>query len=366
MEYTYFFELKANISISLEEINVNNMNNVTNINNGINMINILCYNINNDSKYPFLQFMMEKIPYCNNFIKEQFILPYIMYTDLSTDIKTLSLNKVKTSLKEIGCSFENINESMYKGIIHDNNGIPYILINTTGIDINGLRLSRNTLTWFVLPSEIINTKEICNIDIDNEVTDLFTNVPELSLLTNIETDNYFIIPDAVYTGSEIKDTEFNSIFGNRMMKIFNSCRKYYYFYRTFGNAVKEGGWIKQGGDKLIDKNNKLHTHSLSGDRLIIENDYGKYIHGAINRYALFIEGQIYNELTNEFSLSDTIIETKYPETSIIICYSNLDNLNPDILVKEYDNFVSLSYHSLNKSLLGDNYSSENKHKYMIL
>lgn len=357
MDYTYFFESKADNSISLEDIHINH---------DINIINILCYSINNDGKYPFLQFMMEKIPFCNNFIKEQFIFPYIMYTDTSQDIKSLTLNKIKTSLKEIGCSFDTVNETMYKGIIHDNKGIPYILINITGIDINGLQLSRNTLTWFVLPSEIINTKEICNIDIDNDVTELFTNLPELSLLTNNETQKYFIIPDAVYTGSEFKDVEFNSIFGNRKTKEYNSCGKYHYFCRTFGNAVKYGGWNKYGGNNLIDKNNKLHTHSLSGERLTIENDYGKYIHGGINRYALFNEGQLYIELTNEFSLTDDIIETIYPETTINICYSNLDYLKQDILVKEYDNFVSLSYHSLNKSILGDKYISENKNKYMIL
>ena len=41
----------------------------------LGVLNILCYHVENETKYPFLQFMMEKIPYCNNIVKEQITLP---------------------------------------------------------------------------------------------------------------------------------------------------------------------------------------------------------------------------------------------------------------------------------------------------
>jgi hypothetical protein len=65
---------------------------------------------------------------------------------------------------------------------------------------------------------------------------------------------------------------------------------------------------------------------------------GKYVAGGINRYALFIEGNIYIEKEKEFSLTDEIIENEYGECIIL---SNVSN--EDMLVKNYSSSVSLSY-----------------------
>jgi len=358
MEYTYFLENLANQNTSIEELYNESQTNI---------VYILCYNVINTAKYPFLQFMMEKIPYCNNLIKEKFTLPFIMYTDKSINITNIALNKVRQTLYSISCDGNKVTDSMYKGIIYDSSEKPYIVINITGIDIYGLNLSRNTLTWFILPSEIVNTKKICNVEVDDEVTQLFTEIPELCLLTNPKTDTTFIIPDAVYTGGEHKQVEFNSIFKNNKTKEYDSCGEYYYFYKTFDNAVKEGGWIKSGGTNKIDINSPDILTNSSG-RLIVEkeNEYGMYIKGGINRFALFIEGQIYIEKQLEFQLSDESINTLYIEPSIIICYSNSNVIKRDLLVKEYESFASLSYHQLNKQLLDDMYLDSNKHNYMIM
>jgi hypothetical protein len=106
---------------------------------------------------------MEKIPYCNNFIKERFALPSIIYNDKSINIKDIILDTVRKSLNSINCDGNKVTDSMYKGVIYDNIETPYIVVNITGIDIYGLNLSRNSLIWFILPSEIVNTKEVCNI-----------------------------------------------------------------------------------------------------------------------------------------------------------------------------------------------------------
>jgi hypothetical protein len=67
----------------------------------------------------------------------------------------------------------------------------------------------------------------------------------------------------------------------------------------------------------------------------------------------------------EFGITDDIIESLYPEPCIIICYTGNHDINPDILVKNYDSFVCLSYHKLNKKLLDENFVQENKKEYMI-
>lgn len=346
MEYKYLLEEKANKNLSFNDIRNEN---------DVRILYILCYHIEEQFKYPFLQFMMVKLPYCNNIVREQVTLPYIIYNDTSdSDIQSIVLNYIKNSLAMIGCEHNIIADNMYKGIIYeDDSWTPYALVNITGIDIYGLNVMRQTSSWFVLSSEIINTKRICNIEVDDDVTRLFTEYHQLGLLFNPNSNDYYMLPDAVYTGNEIKKVEFNSIFGNTKTKIYDNCGEYYYFYRSFCDAVKDGGWLKNG------ESNKI------GDRIFVEQNSNKYIIGGINRYALFIEGKIYLETNREFSLTDDLIETLYPEPCILICYSSDHNIKPDVLVKNYENFVCLSYHKLNKSLLDEHYSESNKKHYMI-
>lgn len=345
MDYTYLLEEKANIHITFDDI-VNEKR--------IGFLNILCYHVEKETKYPFLQFMMEKIPYCNNIVKEQITLPYIFLRDERYDIMDLVLERVKSGLELLGCDYNRVTEDMYKGILFDKDCLtPYALINISEIDISGLNFMRQTTCWFVLPSEIINTKKVCNIDIDSEVIQLFTEIPQISLLKNTKTNENYILPDAVYTGSEIKNAEFQSIFGNIKRKICNNCGEYYFFYRSFRDAVKDGGWLEEG------KSNKI------GDRLIVENNSNKYISGCINRYALFVEGKMYLEINRELELTDDVIESLYPEPCIIICYSGDHETKPDMLVKNYESFIPLSYHKLNKKLLNESFIEENKNQYMI-
>lgn len=345
MEYKYLLEEKANKNFCFNDI-INE--------NGSCVLNIICYHVGEQYKYPFLQFMMEKIPYCNNIVKEQLILPYIFIKDLSNSIEETVLQKVKSRLDIIGCDYNRVTNDMYKGILFGNgNRSLYVLVNITGIDIYGLNFTRQTTCWFVLPSEIINTKKVCNIDVDKEVTDFFTDVPYLGLLFNNKTNEPYILPDAVYTGSEIKLAEFKSVFGNTKEKKYNSCSEYYFFYKSFSDAVKDGGWLKDGFSNKI------------GDRVIVDKNSNKYVTGCINRYALFVEGKIYLETGREFKITDDIIEHLHPEPCIIICYTGNHDISPDLLVKKYESFVPLSYHKLNKNLLDEHFIEENKKEYMI-
>lgn len=345
MDYKYLLEEKANRNLTFDNL-VNDR--------GMCVLNILCYHIEEQHKYPFLQFMMEKIPYCNNIVKEQLTFPYIFLRDPESNIEETVLLRVRSGLELLGCDSNRVTEDMYKGIIYiEDYCTPYALVNITGIDIYGLNFMRQTTCWFVLPSEIINTKKVCNIDIDSEVTNHFTDIPYLGLLFNSKTNNPYMIPDAVYTGSEMKNAEFQSIFGNTKKKIYDSCGEYYFFYRSFSDAVKDGGWLKVGNSNKI------------GDRIIVDNNSNKYVTGCINRYALFVEGKIYLETGREFGITDDIIESLYPEPCIIICYSGEHEIKPDILVKNYESFVSLSYHKLNKNLLDESFTEEKKKEYMI-
>lgn len=262
----------------------------------ITILYLLCYNVNTDCKYPFLQFMMDKIPFCDNLVKEELTLPHIMINNNDDyDISVIIKKHINNKSIEI------------KGVIKICHKY-YALINVSTCNTK-IKLNRNSPYWFVLPSEIICVKNVCNIPIDESVVSLFTENPEIGLLTNPKTHLYYILPDSVYTMGTIKSVEFNSIFGNQKTKPYNNCGEYYFFYRSFKDVSK------------------------------IENDVG------INRYALFVEGNLYLEETNECQLTNTIIEEEYPESCIIICYLKEHNIMPDILVKEDNYSCCISYHT---------------------
>lgn len=355
--YKYFLENLAKTNIENRVLLKNNIKH--------NDIYILCYHVTDTLKYPFIQFMVDKIPFCDDIVKEEFTLP-LVFLNNTTSIETIVIEKVKISLKSIGIDYMKVTNEMYKGVILDlnNSSKIYALVNITGINISGLQLSRNSSVWFVLPTEIINTKKVCNIDIDDELTKLFTSVPQLGLLTNPNTQTLYMMPDAVYTGAEYKDAEFISVFGNIKTKEYDSCGEYYYFFKSFNNSIKYGGWSKKGGNTKIDMINNIYMYNSTG-RLIIDNEYGRHICGAINRHALFIDGRFHMEINNDFTLNDDEIFLKYPEPTIIICYSGVHKVKPDILVKSCDYFSSLSYHVLDISTL-DNQYVENNSNYTIL
>jgi hypothetical protein len=152
-------------------------------------------------------------------------------------------------------------------------------------------------------------------------------------------------------------------------QVYKSCGEYYYFFRLFEDAVKEGGWVRQGGYKLIDLDDDTITHTLSGIKHI-DNEYGRYKLGGINRYALFPENySMYSETNKKLSLTDDDIHSQFANNQcIIIQYINddLETIMPDVLVKEYDSAFPISYHLLDKRLLGDKYEIENQDNYMIL
>jgi hypothetical protein len=357
--YLYIPETEANLHIKADHILSLSQTNI---------VYYICYHITCDGKYPFIQIMLNKVPFCKDLVEEEFVLPAIFITE-DTNICTDVVSKITSNLNKLGCDGNKVDESNYMGIIVDNADNYYALVNISHIDINYLKLWRESPSWFALASEIINTRNICNIPIDICVTELFTYfLPDLGVLYKINESENYPLPDVVYSGSDYKKSDFNLIFGIPREKVCDSCDSFFFFYMSFTDAVKDGGWIKSGGDKEIDLNDSKITHNNAGT-LLVENNYGRYISGGINRYAVFLENYgNYIEREVCLSLTDEDIETKFKNNdSIMIQYLNENmNIQPDILVKSYDSFYSLTSHKLNKGILGEKYDMQMKDKYMII
>lgn len=280
-------------------------------------LNYICYHITTNSLYPFIQIMLE--------LKDnEFSLPFVTINNDSTnsDISYLILKKVKTDLKKLRCNTEILDKKQaYKGIFSttknnlikrekvtekENNTKMYALIDVSSVDISCLNLST---ICFALPTEIANINSICDISISEDVIKLFTYLlPELGVLYKKNSNDNYLLPDIVYTRSNLKQAEFQTIFGPPKKNI------YYHFRKSFKNEVENEPEI----------NNDIK------------------IKDAVNRYALFIDDPITIGISNAKQLVDLeeMLHKKYSSRTCIIVQ------NWHILVKKYELFTPMSYHAL--------------------
>jgi hypothetical protein len=321
MDYTYL----------LEE-NVRYIDDTTDI----HVLYLLCYNVNMNCKYPFLQFLMDKN-------LEELTLPYIIINNTDCDIlsETTEIVKKRMFIMNLNKGFnKGFNKGVidYKGVI-EYGGKYYALININNYNVSGLNLQRHSPYWFVLPSEIICIKKVCNVPINESVVSLFINNPQISLLTNPKTHGVYIIPDTVYSIGSIKTIEYNSIFGNQKTKPYDGCDEYYFFYRSFKDVLTNID-TNVNDTNVNDTNvNDTNVNDTNVNDTNVNDNIG------FNRYALFVEGGLYLEENREFKLTKEQIMDEYPEPCVIICYLKDHNMKPDMLVKESDSFDCISYYT---------------------
>ena len=357
--YEYLIKNKTNNYLSLEDV----IENPYNIN---GLLNIICYHITKNGKYPFIQFLLEKVPFCNDIVDEEFILPVVsLYNqnDTNDTIENIVLNKVQKYLTKLGLHTNNLDTISYNGILTDIFDEQYALVDISNVNIAYLpQMYRNSPLWFTLPSEIINTGKICNIAVSDRLRELFIHMPELGILHKSNSNETIPLPYAAYTGSTLKKSSFHSVFGSPKRKLYDSCGEYFFFHKSFGKSVKEGGWID--GIHVIDMNNKDLTHSKSGT-LIVDNEYGRYIEGGINRYAIFAtyDSTIHTE-EDIPTITDEMIN-EYDSTIFMSFKTNSKNSIPNVIVKDYESFMPLSYHKLDKKILGTKYEMDKIDMYMI-
>lgn len=307
-------------------------------------INILCYHITTNKKYPFIQFLLEKS------LKEgELSFPKIIYFSNDNYVNTI-LIKVKELLNDLHCQTENINIDMYKGLLIDDLGNWYMTINISDINIDYLNIQSNNKSFFVLASEIINIKNVCNISISKQVSLLFCQLPELSLIYNNYTIDPYIIPDVGYTCDEYKQVEFQAIFGNKQSNIhWLNDDMFYVFYTCFNDAISNGGWCSD----------KKDWYSKSG-RLLVDNDFGRYKNVGVNRYAIF------NEVPSVVYVNNQTLDIDDCNNNDCIIVLKDDNCT-NVLIKKYELYADLSFHKLSKKTLGEKCDNNLfKDKYQIL
>lgn len=318
---------------------------------------IICYHIFNGEKYPFIQFMLEK-----NIVTNQLCLPFIEINSKSHNIDKLIIGKIALNLENSLQNIWALKNVSYKGLINDSFERIYALVDISNIDIRHIHYVETNLkqqpshNLFVLPSEIINIGSVYNIDIDDDVKNLFSDLPELGVLHNSHKKNPYPIPDAIYSGSFLENVVYSSFFGPSKKYINNIGKKCYYFNTQFSDAFLEGGWANDmfyTPYDVIDKNSK----------------FKKYLKGGITRYALFPESFFTVELENEpIVITEEIVDNLdlYKQVYIVQRVDNIQTTKVVLLISDYNSFVPLSYCEINMKSLGEKYDINKVHTYNLL
>jgi hypothetical protein len=294
---------------------------------------LIYYHINREGYYPFMQILLNNYisPFCLFGLNDQqFIFPTILYSN-NNDIYNIVIQYLKEKLETIKCLIEdmeikNINISGF----HVYNQEIYIFIDISSIKLDRLFLNKTSQVWFSLITELVNTKKICDINISYEVTNFITN--NINLFSKIDNCLY-PSPEVIYIGDYFSKIEFQSIFGiSKEEKVYGN---YYYFSYSFEDAFHDGCWTKDGKPKY------------RFEKIITEENNGKYIEGGINRIALlldkckYIKEEEVNKLINLKEWEDFIEDYD----CIFILLNNNKIL---ILIKDFKRQYPLSYHKINK------------------
>ena len=179
-----------------------------------------------NSSPPFLRFLLEK-----NVLGElDFIYPFLKEEPFTSNNV---LNFLKTFFENYGITF---NSDIFNNIklfsLKDTDTDFYLFI-----DISVLKLETNYQSLnMVLMDEIMNTKQMNNINIAEEVTNFFLTNNEFIYL-NDEKERNIEIPKVVYVGKPEKTLEFTFVFGNTksLEKSKNSLFGPYYYFTDLQN-----------------------------------------------------------------------------------------------------------------------------------
>ena len=201
--------------------------------NSYNKIYICCYQVinKNGSVCPFLQYYL-----INDVLNEKLVFP---------NLNLININLNNDKLVEIAReymflllnNYNNFNDDMeYNGAMYYNDDI-YLIFDLSKFKIQIDFLNKNSKVWLCLLDEIVNQKNVCNVNISNRVTDFFVNNSDLVFLYDTEY-NIYETPSVCYVGKNWNKLNFTHFFGVSKSEN-NSILGPYYYFTNFNNAVEQ-------------------------------------------------------------------------------------------------------------------------------
>lgn len=275
------------------------------------IVNIVPYSINKRGKYPFIEFILDRSRefYKDDLVSELNFNRFFYMTNLDIlDYSNKLLNaNFSHVLKDESIDFNKY----YKGYVNENH-IVYLFYDCT--EINKDSTVTNLYNMWITLSEEIYRKCSCDIPINGDVVDFFTNNRSFLYLTDDDGHSYEL-PDVGFTGSTFKKAEFRSVFSNMVSNIDDVFGPYYYF-TSYKHAIEDAR----------EEKGKNTTNIIN--------------YGGLNRYALFKGKSIsfYNFCSEDTEGHENNSEKDWTVNNDSIYIENL------IALKKYEQHVPISYH----------------------
>lgn len=339
---------------------------------------ILCvYKINTSAKYPFIQFLLSNSGF------RTYGLPFLpMYSSFNKD-KLISYSKVFLSGILQVFDFEEFSEKIvFDGLYEYSNNL-YVFFDMSQFEININDIYSYDPIRFALTDEIINHREICNMRINDDTVKFFLKNKSINYIYDDKNEAYEI-PIVGYVGKPTTEKlKFVLTFGESAKNKSAMLGPYYYF-TDFDNAIRQGGWSSN------------YKPEYMYDKLITDNEYGRYVKGGIVRFALFggktkyvenmsndpiDESEIKNQRLQDTNLDNNqeILTLRISDhgglwtneyDSVYLCNIELDDGSllqdtPILVIKDYNQQIPLSYHYIDKTKLHEKFN-QNDISYDII
>ncbi len=313
-----------------------------------NKVNICAYKVTNTSKKPFLSFLLNKQKGEDTLKLPQ--IPIFKNFEIS---ELINFSKICLFGLCMLNDFTNFSESLvFNGFYLFENNL-YLFFDITECKIKVNDIYSNNLLWFAIIDEIVNHKNLCNIIIDENVTNLFKLNDELCFLCD-ENNECYEIPVVGFSEASISKAHFKYIFGESKQNKDALLGPYFYF-TNFKNAFKDNNEciirfaLFTGNVKYIENilNDPIDNSDIKKQRLQDSN-----------------LDQNMESLTMRITDHDGLWSKSFDSAYLGI--TELDNgeylkNTPMFVLKEYEQQQPLSYHYINK-----NTTNKELDKYFIL
>jgi hypothetical protein len=323
---------------------------------------IAAYTINTDGECPFIRYLLT-----NSKVEPQLKFPRVpLFSNLNTS-NLINYTQVALFGLLMLEDYELFSAAThFTGFLESNNNL-YMFFDITKLNVRIDDVYKSNHLWLALMDEIVNHKCLCDIKMDHSLVNLFLCNEDLLFLVNENNENYQI-PVVCYAGKPVSKLNFTFIFGEPK-RDKNSILGPFYYFTDFNNAIKDG---------VFSENRKVEYKKTT---LLTDGNNGDYTEGGIIRFAVFVGNTKYieNKPNDPNDESDTKYERLQDENldqnmerltmrisdhdgnwarnydSAYLGCNELDNgtfvEKPLLVVKNYKQQVSLSYHLVDKKTL---------------
>ena len=310
------------------------------------------YNINNDGKFPFLKFLLT-----NSVIDKTLNFPLVPVFKNFDTCELINFSKICLFGLMLLDNFEKFNENVEFNGFYENNNNLYLFFDISNCNPQIYDTYSNNNLWLVLLDEILNHKKMCNMVIDEYVTDFFKLNESFCFLTDKNEDSYEI-PIVGYVKKPENKLNFTYIFGETK-RDKNSILGPYYYFTDYISCFKDcnDSEMKEG---------IVRFSLFVGTTKYIENYHSDPIDESEIKKQRLCDDTL-NQNLERLTMRVSDHDGKWTENydSAFLGNVELDNgkkLNSSLIVlKEYNQQIPLSFHYIRNKKL-----NENSEDYLII